>query len=61
MSGLCSIFYACINIHRVTKNNKRSHILSATILVLYFWTLCCVYMYRVETKEVYVPYGYKIL
>lgn len=61
MAGLCSIFYASINILRVIKNNKRFNILSAIILVLYLWTLCCVYMYRVETKEVTVPYGYNIL
>ncbi|XP_001947092.2 GPI ethanolamine phosphate transferase 2 isoform X1 [Acyrthosiphon pisum] len=59
--GLCCIFYASINIHRVIKNNKRFNILSAIIFVLYFWTLCSVYMYRVETKEVAVPYGYNIL
>ncbi|XP_027844356.2 GPI ethanolamine phosphate transferase 2 [Aphis gossypii] len=59
--GLCSIFYACINIYLVAKNKKRFYILSKIIFVLYFWTLCSVYMYRVETKELPVPYGYNIL
>ncbi|VVC29976.1 Hypothetical protein CINCED_3A001194 [Cinara cedri] len=59
--GLLSIFFACINIYRSGKNNKHLDGLSTAIFVLYFLTLCSVYIYRVETKEVSVPFGFNTL
>ncbi|XP_025410553.1 GPI ethanolamine phosphate transferase 2-like isoform X2 [Sipha flava] len=59
--GILSTFFTCINIYKAGKYNKRFNTLNYIIYFLYFWTLCCVYMYRVETKEVSVPYGYNIL
>lgn len=60
-SGLISIFLACINIYKIGKHNKQFDVLNAIIFVLYFWTLCCVYVYRVETKEVSIPFGYNVM
>lgn len=59
--GLFSIFIACVNVYKVGRDNKRFNIMSAIIFVLYFWNLCSVYMYRVETKEVSVSYGHNVL
>lgn len=61
ISGLFSIFFACISINRMGNNNKKYDMLSIITFVLYFWNLCCIYVYRVETKEVFTLYGYDML
>ncbi|XP_050441011.1 GPI ethanolamine phosphate transferase 2 isoform X2 [Adelges cooleyi] len=59
--GLICIFITCVDVHKVGLSNNQFDLLSVLSIILCFWTLCCIFVYRVETGEVFAPYGHHIL